>query len=58
VDRTYLFVLPEEKAEVQALGAHWDAEKKCWYINLDEERARFSKWLLDDDGPERPRDRL
>jgi hypothetical protein len=49
VDRTYLFVPPEEKAEVQALGAHWDAEKMCWYIGSDEEPARFSKWLTDEE---------
>ena len=28
VQRTYLFVPPEEKAEVQALGASWDADSK------------------------------
>lgn len=47
MDREYLFVPPEENAEVQALGAHWDAEKMCWYISSDEEPARFSKWLSD-----------
>jgi hypothetical protein len=45
MDRTYLFVPPEEKAEVQLLGAHWDDVSKCWYIGPDETPARFSKWL-------------
>jgi hypothetical protein len=47
VDRTYLYVPPEEKAEVEALGAHWDDKSKCWYIGSDESAARFSKWLPD-----------
>jgi uncharacterized protein DUF5710 len=45
LDRTYLFVPPEEKADVQALGAQWDADSKRWYIGSDEARARFSRWL-------------
>lgn len=45
MDRTYLFVPPEEKAEVQLLGAQWDAVSKCWYIGPDETPAKFSKWL-------------
>jgi hypothetical protein len=45
MDRTYLFVPPEEKAEVQSLGAQWDAVSKCWYIGSDETAAKFSKWL-------------
>ena len=46
-DRTYLYVPPEEKAEVEALGAHWDDKSKCWYIGSGENAARFSKWLPD-----------
>jgi hypothetical protein len=49
VDRTYLYVPPEEKAEVEALGARWDERSKCWYIGSDESAASFSKWLPDDD---------
>jgi hypothetical protein len=45
VQRTYLYVPPEEKVEVQALGAHWDADSKCWYIGSDESTARFARWL-------------
>jgi hypothetical protein len=52
VDRTYLFVPPEEKAEVDALGAHWDATSMCWYINSDEDPSKFSKWLTDEDDDE------
>jgi hypothetical protein len=49
VDRTYLFVPPEEKAEVEALGGRWDSKTMCWYIGSDEEPARFSRWLSDSD---------
>ena len=45
MDRTYLYVPPEEKAEVAALGALWDAKSMCWYIGSDEDPAKFSKWL-------------
>ena len=44
MEPTYLFVPPEENA-VQALGAHWDADTKRWYIGSDQEPATFSKWL-------------
>lgn len=40
----YLFVPPEEYAEVQALGARWDPEAKCWYIAAAEAPS-FSRWL-------------
>jgi hypothetical protein len=45
VSRTYLFVPPEEKAKVQALGACWDAESKRWYIASTEVHAPFARWL-------------
>jgi len=45
VQRTYLFVAPEEKSEVQSLGAHWDDDTKRWYINLDQPSAKFARWL-------------
>jgi hypothetical protein len=45
MDRTYLFVPPEEYPEVQLVGAHWDGISKRWYIGPDETPARFSKWL-------------
>jgi hypothetical protein len=52
MDRTYLFVPPEEYPELQVLGAHWDGISKRWYIGPDDLPARFSKWLSveDDDG--------
>jgi len=52
VERTYLLVPPEEKAEVQALGARWDAHSKCWYIGSDAVPAAFSKWLPPEQGDE------
>jgi hypothetical protein len=54
VQRTYLFVPPEEYSEVQALGAHWDADSKRWYIQVDEPLERFACWLSEmpaDDEP-------
>ena len=31
--RTYLFVPPEERTEVEALGAQWDSTNKCWFVD-------------------------
>jgi Domain of unknown function (DUF5710) len=45
MDRTYLFVPPEEKAEVQALGAQWDSSSKRWYIGPEDAPAKFLRWL-------------
>jgi len=47
VERTYLYVPPEEKAEVEALGARWDDKAMCWYIGADDDAARFLQWLPD-----------
>jgi hypothetical protein len=47
MNRTYLFVPPEENAEVQALGALRDTQSKCWYIDSGQDPTRFSKWLPD-----------
>jgi hypothetical protein len=47
MNRTYLFVPPEENAAVQALGAHQDTQSKCWYIDSEQDPARFCKWLPD-----------
>jgi len=49
MERTYLYVPPEERFEVQALGACWDDRAKCWYIRGNEDSARFRKWLGEDD---------
>jgi Domain of unknown function (DUF5710) len=54
MDRTYLFVAPEENAEVRSQGARWDDFSKRWYIGPDQALERFSRWLStseeDDDG--------
>ncbi len=50
VERAYLYVPPEEGAEVERLGAHWDSTSKCWYIASNAERAPFARWLRE--GPE------
>ena len=49
VNRTYLYVSPEEYNEVEALGAHWDDGSKCWYIETHEDSAKFARWLGEDD---------
>jgi hypothetical protein len=52
LERTYLYVPPEEGPEVEALGARWDAKSKTWYLGPDADASRFTKWLTDgqDDG--------
>jgi hypothetical protein len=47
VQRTYLFVPPEEYSQVQALGARWDAGVKRWYVEAKGPLERFSAWLAD-----------
>jgi hypothetical protein len=43
--RTYLFVPPEEKTEVESLGASWDVDAKCWYIAGSDAPGKFTRWL-------------
>ncbi|HEY6456773.1 MAG TPA: DUF5710 domain-containing protein [Steroidobacteraceae bacterium] len=50
--RTYLFVPPEESAEVEALGASWDRDAKCWYVASGEAPEKFVRWLSDTLGPQ------
>ena len=50
MDRTYLFVSPEEYPEVKASGACWDDASKSWYIGEGMEPARFSRWLGEEEG--------
>ena len=45
MQRSYLFVPPEEKSAVQALGACWDADSKRWYIDSAAVQAPFARWL-------------
>ena len=52
MERIYLYVPPEEKAEVEALGARLDADSMCWYIGADQDTATFSKWLDYEDDEE------
>ncbi|TLZ23492.1 MAG: hypothetical protein E6K29_18530, partial [Gammaproteobacteria bacterium] len=47
--RLYLYVPPEEEAEVEALGALRDPESACWYIGSEADPTRFSKWLAESD---------
>jgi hypothetical protein len=41
----YLYVPPEEYAEVEALGARWDDLSKRWYIHRGMATATFSPWM-------------
>jgi hypothetical protein len=45
MQRTYLFVPPEENAELRSLGAAWDATSKRWYVESNEVPAKFARWL-------------
>jgi hypothetical protein len=44
VGRIYLFVPPEEYAEVEALDACWDDASKRWYIDGGGASAAYSRW--------------
>lgn len=48
MERIYLYVPPEEYAEVQAAGGCWDDLSKRWYIGQDPVPAKFSRWLRDE----------
>jgi hypothetical protein len=52
VPRLYLFVAPEEKADVQSLGASWDADAKRWYIESGQVSEKFSRWLREAGEPQ------
>lgn len=52
MDRTYLFVPPEEKADVQSLGAQWDNVSKRWFIAENDPPSKFSRWLPYDEDDE------
>ncbi len=36
-----------EKDAVKALGARWDAVKKCWYIVDVKDLIPFARWIAD-----------
>lgn len=55
MSRTYLYVPFEERDQVQALGAQWDSDGKCWYIDSALDPAPFNRWLDSvPQGAERP----
>jgi hypothetical protein len=45
VSRTYLHVPFEECDQVQQLGAQWDVDGKCWFIDSALDPAPFHRWL-------------
>lgn len=48
--KVVLTVPPEDKLEVQKLGAKLDpSDKKTWYINGKQDVTLFSKWVVDSD---------
>jgi len=49
MERIYLYVPPEEYAEVNASGACWDDHSKRWYVHQDGVSAALSRWLGDGD---------
>ena len=51
MERIYLYVPPEQYAEVKASGASWDVASKSWYIARDVAPAAFSRWLGDEENP-------
>lgn len=34
-----------ERDKVKALGARWDADKKCWYITDVADLTPFARWI-------------
>jgi hypothetical protein len=52
MERIYLYVPPEEYAEVKASGACWDDHSKRWYVDQESVSATLSRWLGDGDDAE------
>jgi hypothetical protein len=48
MERTYLYVPPEEYAEVKASGACWDDASKRWYTGEDPLPPTLLRWRGDD----------
>ena len=48
--RIYLYVPPEEYAEVQTAGARWDPVSKRWYSEGERVSPALEKWLGDSSG--------
>jgi Domain of unknown function (DUF5710) len=49
MQRILLFVPFEDRGLVQALGAHWDARGKFWYLEPHQSTAAFRPWLAESD---------
>jgi len=45
LSRTYLFVPFEEREQVRGLGAQWDSDGKCWFIDSALDPTPFKRWL-------------
>lgn len=45
MSRTYLYVPFEERDEVLELGAQWDPDGKCWFVDSTLDPAPFTRWL-------------
>ena len=56
MQRTYLFVTPEEYKAIESHGAQWDNETKRWYIDAGQSRNDFARWLPFDDEAGSPED--
>lgn len=51
MERIYLDVPFDEHEEVCRRRAHWDAQRKCWFIHPEEDIGRFRRWLGRRDSP-------
>ena len=56
MQRTHLYVAPEEYSAVESHGAKWDNETKRWYIDAEQSPNDFARWLPFDDDAESPED--
>jgi hypothetical protein len=56
VQRTYLYVTPEEYKAIESHGAQWDNETKRWYIDAEQSPNDFARWLPFNDDAESPED--
>lgn len=45
MDRTYLYIAPEENAAVRSAGGHWDERLERWYLTPSDDAAKFAGWL-------------
>jgi hypothetical protein len=44
-ERAYLYVPLAERPLVQLLGARWDCEAQCWYVDQGRQLPVFSRWI-------------